>query len=60
MFIRISLLGWVIAVRIRNTNHKKSLLKQPIKNLRQTDCPAVSVTKSCEEYQGNYKTEKPC
>lgn len=46
MFIRVSLLGWAIAGRIRNTNHKKGLLKQPIKNLRQTDCSAVSVTKS--------------
>lgn len=60
MFIRVSLLGWVIAVRIRNTNHKKGLLKQPVKNLRQTDCSAVSATKSCKQYQGNYKIEMPC
>lgn len=44
MFISVSLLGWVIAVLIRNANHKKGLLKQPTKNLRQIDCYAVSIT----------------
>lgn len=60
MFIRVSLLGCVIAVRIRNANHKKGLLKQPIKNLRQIDRSTVSITKSCKPYQGNYKIGKPC
>jgi len=58
VFIRVSLLDWVIAVRIRSTNHKKGLLKQPIKNLRQMDCSAGSVTKSCKQHQGNNEIRK--